>query len=65
MTNVTAYTDTELTDLLSTLTEGDYFPHNSRNAIRAIRSGSDRNGYKSTYTDTELRDVARRHYIFD
>ena len=64
-TNVTAYTDTELTDLLSELTQGDYFPHNGGAAVGDIRRGSDRMGYKTHYTDRELRAVAARHFIFD
>ncbi len=65
-TNVTAYTDTELADLLAELTQGDYFPHNGFAAVGEIRRGCDRMaGYKTHYTDRELRAVAARHFIFD
>ena len=63
--NVTAYTDTELAAHLTALAEGDYFPHSTRNVIRDLRNGADRNGYKTHYTDAELRSVIHRHFIFN
>lgn len=62
-TNVTAYTNDELTDLLNELNRGG-FPFFPADAIREIRRDEDRMVYKNIWTDGEFRALIGRHLDF-
>jgi hypothetical protein len=63
-TNVTAFTDTELADLLTNMNRGG-IPFFAYEAVGEIRRGCDRMaGYKTHYTDAEFYAIIGRHLDF-
>lgn len=63
-TNVTAFTATELADILADMNRGG-IPFFAYEAVGEIRRGCDRmSGYKTHYTDTEFYRLISRHLDF-
>jgi len=61
--NVTAYTDTELAEILNDMARGG-LPVNTHTAVSEIRFGSDRMVYKTNWSDAELNSLITRHLDF-
>lgn len=62
-TNVTAYTDTELADLLTDMNRGG-IPFFAYEAVGEIRRGCDRMVYKEIWSDSDFIDLIGRHLDF-